>query len=97
MAMKRFEGRYPVASGGVLVLAPSRRPWSLRVELSGAGSYTVEISASPADAINPDSGSGGMWEQLEAGAASDLIPCDYAVSAIRVTLTGTAGVVELAT
>jgi hypothetical protein len=96
MGMKHWEGRYTVPAGGVLVLAPSRRPWTCGIVLDYPGSYTLEISVTPTDAIDADTGAGGVWEELETGTASDMIPCDYAVTAIRVTLTGTSGAVELA-
>jgi hypothetical protein len=96
MSIKNWEGRYIVASGGVLVLAPSRRPWTVSVMLDGAGSYTIEITATPTNLINENTGAGAYWQTLDSGTTNDQIPCDYAVTAIRVTLTGTSGSVELA-
>lgn len=93
--ISKWEGRYRVEAGGVLVLAPSRRPWTLGLALDGAGSYAVEITATPAAQIDGATGVGGYWELLETGWLPHHIPCDYAVTGLRVTLTGTGAWVGL--
>lgn len=93
--IRNWNGRYSLAAGGVLIAAPSRRPFTVGIALAGAGGYTLEISATPADLIDGATGSGGYWETLDAGAASDHVVCDYAVTAIRVTVTDTAATVDL--
>ena len=95
MSVSKWEGRYAVAADSVLVLAPSRRPWSLGIALLGSGGYLCEVTATPAAEIDSETGEGAEWVPLEAGEASDLITCDYPVTAIRVALTDAPAAVSL--
>lgn len=95
MAALNREGRYAVAADGVLVLAPARAPWTLGNSMAGAGSVTIEITATPETLIDPVTGAGANWETLATDTSSTMHPCAYPVEAIRVTATGTAVTVEL--
>lgn len=83
-----WNGAFDLAEDSSVLLAPSGTPWTLQlIPLTGA-TVTVEITATPADALG-DGGADADWDQLGSPLiAATMISSEIPVSAIRVSVSG---------